>query len=340
MINRKVLSILVFSVCVAAGSSAIFAQGRYGNVYSRGDVDGFIRNLETSSDTFSRDFKNSRRTSRSERRIVERFENAVDKLRRQFNSSNTWWESRNDVQGIMGEARQVNVMMNNVRYARPLERQWSDLRRDINKLADTYDLPDLAGQMGGGGGGGGWIPPGGGGRTSTPPNWAQGTFYATSGPRISMTIDRNGGIILNNEGNTYTGRYYRGQMYLNNDVSTVSRSGNGVSTYNRTNGQTTFYSRDSYGGGVVGGGGNDGPVSRPPNWAVGTFYATNGSNIQMTINRNGGVLVINSGLSYNGRYYNGQIYLNNDVSTVSRSGRNGIRTYNQSLGQTTDYRRR
>ncbi len=174
MINRKVLSILVFSVCVAAASSAAFAQGRYGNVYSRVDVDGFIRNLENSSDTFSRDFKNSRRTSSSERRIVERFENAVDKLRRDFDRSNSWWESRNDVQGIMGEARQVNVMMNNVRYARPLERQWRDLRRDINKLADTYDLPDLAGQMGGGGGG--WIPPGGGGQTSTPPNWAAGNI--------------------------------------------------------------------------------------------------------------------------------------------------------------------
>ncbi len=152
-----------------------------------------------------------------------------------------------------------------------------------------------------------------------------------------MTIDGSGRITLTNEGNTFHGRYYRGQIFLNNDVSTVSRSGNGISTYNRTNGQTTFYSRDVYGGG--GGGGYDGQVSTPPNWAIGTFYATTGSNIQMTIDRNGRVLVINSGLSYNGRYYNGQIYLNNDVSTVSRSGRNGIRTYNQTLGQTTEYRR-
>ena len=337
MTKRKILSILIVSVCIAAGASAVMAQGRYANVYSRMDVDNFIRSLENSSDVFSRDFKSAGGTNSGERRIVNRFENALDRLRRRFNSSNSWWNSRNDVQGIMTEARQVNVMMNNDRFARRLERQWRDLRRDVNKLADTYDLPELGGQFGGGGGGG-WIPPGGGeGQTSTPPSWAQGTFYSTSGPRISMTIDRNGRITLNNEGNTYYGRYYRGQMYLNNDASAVSRSGNGISTYNQSNGQTTFYTRDSYGGG--GGPGYEGPVSTPPNWAIGTFYETNGSSIQMTISSNGGVLVINAGQSYNGRYYNGQIYLNNDVSTVTRLGRNGIRTYNQNLNQTTDYQR-
>jgi hypothetical protein len=59
----------------------------------------------------------------------------------------------------------------------------------------------------------------------------------------------------------------------------------------------------------------------------------------MSISANGRVTVINGGLSYQGRYYNGQIYLNADVSTVSRFGRNNLRTYNQSNGVTTDYRR-
>jgi hypothetical protein len=58
-------------------------------------------------------------------------------------------------------------MMRNEAYARQLERQWRGLRRDINKLADTYELTELQGGNQGGGGGGGWIPPGGGGQTST-----------------------------------------------------------------------------------------------------------------------------------------------------------------------------
>ncbi len=341
MIKTKIISTAAVLICVVAMAALAQAQGRYANVYSRTDVDTFIRSLESSSDVFSRDFRSAGGTTSNERSIVNRFENAVDRLRNRFNSNNSWWASRNDVQAMMTESRQVNVMMNNDKFARRLEQQWRSLRRDINKLADTYELPELAGQ---GGGGGGIYPPigGGGGQTSRPPTWAQGTFYATNGPSIAMTIESNGRITLDNNGQIYYGRYNRGQMFLNNDVSTVSRSGNGISTYNTASGQTTIYSRDSYGGGggIDGGIGDDGgPSSRPPNWAVGTFYATNGSNIQMSISSGGRVVVINSGLSYNGRFYNGQIYLNNDVSTISRIGNNGIRTYNQSAGITTDYRR-
>src|SRR5215203_621605 len=106
MTKRKLLSLLIFSVCVVAAASPAHAQGRYANVYSRVDVDNFIRNLENSSDAFSRDFKSTRGTTSNERRIADRFENAVDRLRNRFNSNNNWWASRNDVQGIMTEARQ------------------------------------------------------------------------------------------------------------------------------------------------------------------------------------------------------------------------------------------
>src|SRR5687767_3993282 len=338
MTKRNLLSKIFVAVLVIAGSSAVFAQERYRNVYSRTDVSGFIQSLEDSSDAFSRDFQSTGGTTVSERRIVTRFENAVDRLRRNFSAGNNWWNSRNDVQGIMSEAQQVNSMMNNERFARRLEQQWRALRRDINKLADTYELPELqGGGFGGGMGGGGGY---GGGATSRPPAWAQGTFYATSGPQIIKTIDSSGRISLNNQGQIYYGRYNRGQMYLNNDVSTVSRSRNGISTYNRSTGQTTYYSRDGYGGGGVIGGGvidDGGSTSRPPDWLVGTFFA-NGADLEMRISNDGRVMVTNQGQGFVGRYYNGQIYVNNDVSTVTRQGR-GIRTYNQSSGQTTDYRR-
>lgn len=188
-------------------------------------------------------------------------------------------------------------------------------------------------------GGGGWNPgdPGWnpGGPTSTPPSWAQGTFYATGGQSITLTINRNGQITAVNAGQTFYGRYYRGQIYLNNDVSTVSRRGNGIRTYNRNQGVTTDYSRDNIGGPGWGGGN----TSTPPSWAQGTFYATSGGqNITLTINRLGRVTVINAGQTFYGTYYNGRITVNNDTSTVTRRS-NGIRTYNQNTGQTTDYRR-
>jgi hypothetical protein len=317
---------------MAVGSSAISAQGRYANVYSRGDVDNFIRNLETSSDAFSRDFKNRRGTSSSERRIVDRFENAVDRLRNRFDSNNSWWESRSDVQGIMTEARQVNVMMNNERFARPLEQQWRELRRDINKLADTYDLPDLGGNLGGGGGIGGGI-----GGATRPPNWAIGTWYWVQGQNRSFSIDANGIVTENAGGFVNTGTYRRGSIYLNGNQSTVTRTANGIRTYNMTTGETSDYVRGDYpvGGGYPGGypGGN---MSRPPAWARGTWRWVQGYGRQFTIDANGRVTEnINGRISY-GTYYNGVITLNGNNSTVTRT-RNGIRTYNQSTGETSDY---
>ncbi len=328
---RSLITALCFAVITLAFSSVADAQGRYANVYSRNDVSGFISNLESSSDEFRRDFdramdNSSLNGTNAEDRFnatVRNFENSVDRLRRRFDGQNNWWESRNQVQDVMTNARPVNVMMNTLQFRRNIERQWNSLRRDINKMADTYDLPDLAGNSGGGGGG----------NTSTPPNWARGTFYSTNGSGITLTINQNGSVSAFVNGQTFYGTYFRNQITLNNDVSNVSRSGNGISTYNRSNGQTTVYSRNNFGGGS--GGGN---VSTPPNWARGSFYSTNGSNIQLTINANGSVTANVGGQFYYGNYYQGSITLNNDVSTVSRDG-NGIRTYNRSNGQTTSYRR-
>ena len=143
---------------------------------------------------------------------------------------------------------------------------------------------------------------------------------------------------------TYWGNYYRGNLTVNGDTSAVQQAGNGIRTYNRSSGQTTIYSRSQNGnggwnGGNNGGWGGSGNVGpHPPSWAQGTFYSTDGSNISLTINRNGQVTAMVNGQMYYGNYYNGSLTLNGDTSTVSRNG-NGIRTYNTSTRQTTNYRR-
>lgn len=189
-------------------------------------------------------------------------------------------------------------------------------------------------RSGGANPGGGW---GGSGPIGTPPSWAQGTFYSTDGSNITLTIDSSGRATVLNGGQTYYGNYYRGDLSVNGDVSTVSRSGNGIRTYNRNTRQTTVYSRTGGGWGNNPGAGG-GNTSTPPNWAVGSFYSTNGTNIQLTINGNGQVTAIVNGMTYYGTYYNGAITLNGDVSTVTRNG-NGIRTYNTNNRETTNYRR-
>ncbi len=231
-----------------------------------------------------------------------------------------------------GSFESISSSETRVRGSGTYVRNWNEAGRRFNYVAvfrvrdgDLRSLSyDFTGDTGGG-----WNP---GGPTSTPPSWAQGTFYSTGGQGITMTINRSGQITVVNAGQTFYGRYYRGQIYLNNEVSTVSRRGNGIRTYNRNQGITTDYSRDNTGGG-------GGDVSTPPSWARGTFYATSGGqNITLTINRNGRVTVNNSGQIFYGTYYNGAITVNNDVSDVTRINR-GIRTYNRSTGQTTNYRK-
>ena len=318
------------------------AQGRYANTYSRGDVNQIITALENTSNVFRQDFdrnldQSSINGTREEDRlntIVGNYENSLDRMRSSFDRTNNWWASRNSVQDVLNNAQPVNAMMINLQFARQLERQWAGMRRDINKLADTFDMPGIGGGgwNGGGGGGGGGV----GGPTSRPASWAVGTFYSTNGTGIALTIDPNGRVTVVNEGQTYYGRHNRGQIFLNNDVSTISRVGNGIRTFNRNLGQTTDYSRDAYGGG--GGGNTGGPTSNPPTWARGSFYSMGNTGIQMNISADGTVTVVNAGQTYYGRYYNGEILLNNDVSTITRRN-NGIRTLNRSTGETTNYRR-
>jgi hypothetical protein len=338
MIKKKILSIGVLALCIAAMAVATFAQGRYANVYSRADVDNFIRNLENSSDIFSRDFKNQSGTSSAERRNVDRFENAVDRLRNRFNSNNNWWQSRNEVQNMMGEARSVNVMMNNERFARPLERQWRDLRRDINKLADTYELQELAG----GNNGGGW--PGGGGGGGNVPSWARGIFYGRNpqtGGTIMLNIRNNGSVEISFDGAAPTYATINGTRMTNGPyVSRLSRITNGIRTTDVTNGSYIDYYRNQPSGPIVP---LPGPISRPPSWAQGTFYGRNpqtGGTITLIVQSNGNVTISFDGgvpvyASMNGTQLTNGPY----VSNVTRI-RNGIRTTDVSNGSYIDYYRR
>jgi hypothetical protein len=135
-------------------------------------------------------------------RLVGDYENALDRLQNRFNRNNTWWESRAKVQEMISRAQPVNGMMINLPFDRNLESQWRNMRNDINKVADTYDLPGL---NGGGWSGGGWND-GWNGGTSRPPSWAQGTFYSTNIPGFTMTITVTGQVTLSGPNGTSYGR--------------------------------------------------------------------------------------------------------------------------------------
>jgi hypothetical protein len=355
MSSKRIFS-FIFMIAFATISVLVLsnvgnAQGRYANVYSKNQVSAIIKRAEDSSDKFRTDFRrqmnNNNNLSGSQKAQfngnVADCEQALDRLRSRFNSENTWWNTRNQVQDVINSSQNVNTMMNVLPFRQNLERQWNQLRNDINTLADTYDLPGLNG--GGWNGGGPGFPgnPGGpgwgGGQTSRPPSWAVGTWYWMNGPDRTMTIASNGRITLVTGGRTTYGRYYQNRIHLDANQSTLTRNGNNIRTYNQNSGETSDYGRNPWNGGPVfpgnPGGGN---TSRPPSWAVGTWVWANGPDRTMTISSNGQVTLYTAGRTSYGTYYNGVITLDGLPSTVSRSG-NRIRTYNQGSGETSDYRR-
>lgn len=323
-------------------------QGRYAARYSKRDVSNIISRLEQSSDTFRRDFdramdKSNLNGSETEDRfnnIVRDFENSVDRLRREFDRSDSWWQSRNQVENMVRDSRPVNTMMTTISFRRNIERQWNQLRSNINTLADTYDLPGLNGGGwnggGGGSGGGGWD---GGNQTITPPSWAQGTFYGSaSGTQITLTISSNGSVNADIGGQMNYGTYTRGNnIVIVGAVAQITRQGNGILATRTDTGERIAYTRTGWGGG----GGNPGNQISPPNWARGTFYgrASSGGQITLTISANGNVTAVIDGQPTYGSFTQGNILsiagAYSRVSSISR----GIRAVRTDNGETIDLQR-
>jgi hypothetical protein len=227
-------------------------------------------------------------------------------------------------------------MMNSISFRRNIERQWTAMRNDLNRLADTFDLPGLAG--------GGWTGERPTGPRGNIPNWARGTFYGRNpqtGGSIAMTIDRSGDVSISFDGGAPIYASMNGTTLRNGQyTSRVSRITNGIRTTDVENGSyIDYFTTPNYGGGYYpppSGGGN------VPSWAVGTFQARNpenGGNITMTIDANGSVTLSydNGAPSY--ASLNGTTLRNGPYTSRISQTRNGIRTTDVNNGNYIDYTR-
>ena len=350
-LNLFVLAFLALGLITIALPVFSFGQDdderTYTRRYNRRDVGTIITRLEQSSNTFRTDFNTyvrDRSVNNNERsrltRIVDNYENALDGLRRKFDNDDNWWRSRNNVQSVMDEARQVNNMMNSLSFARRLERQWNQMRRDLNTLAETYNLQRLDGS----GGGGGWNDGGGGGNV---PSWAVGTFYGRNpqtGGTITMDINRNGRVQITFEDGTTFRATMNGDRLNNGGVtSRVTRINNGIRTTRTDTGERIDYFSQRNGGGWNdndndnnGGGGN------VPSWALGRFYGRNpqsGGTITLDINSNGSVIITFDNGSTAYATMNGDRLTSGGVTSRVTRINNGIRTTRIDNGERIDYTR-
>src|SRR6187431_2051304 len=102
---------------VLAASPAAVAQGTAGGrYYTKADVERIIKRVEETSDSFrsvvdrSLDRSTLDGTNREDNinQQVKELENAIDRLRRDFDRAQTWEETRDQVRQVLDQADEVN----------------------------------------------------------------------------------------------------------------------------------------------------------------------------------------------------------------------------------------
>jgi hypothetical protein len=168
LIMRKVLAIALL-VCV--GVSALAAAQL---TFTKAQVGDRIRKVEDGVDEFRKWAENraedgkdraqaakesgrtARRTATESQKNVARekkdeLEGALDdlnkstnRLRRKFDPTDKWMETRPQVENVLDDARKVNQVLVRGKYGTQAEKYWGLLRASINDLARCYNLTPLA----------------------------------------------------------------------------------------------------------------------------------------------------------------------------------------------------
>jgi hypothetical protein len=68
---------------------------------------------------------------------------STNRLRRKFDPTDKWMETRPQVERVLDDARRINQVMVRGHYGSQAERYWSVMRSNINDLARCYGLTPL-----------------------------------------------------------------------------------------------------------------------------------------------------------------------------------------------------
>jgi len=68
---------------------------------------------------------------------------STNRLRRKFDPTDKWMETRPQVENVLDDARKINQVMVRGKYGTQAERYWGVLRTAVNDLARCYNLTPL-----------------------------------------------------------------------------------------------------------------------------------------------------------------------------------------------------
>jgi hypothetical protein len=176
--NRMRKAILISAVCLVSFACSLLAQGTFTRAYVadrirkvEDGVDEFRKwaekrgedakgRAESAQSTAQSSGKTSRRTRTNSETTQARTEQAkntkddlndalgdmnrsTNRLRRKFDATDTWMETKVQVEAVMDDARRVNQVMTKGNYGSQAERYWGVLRTAVNDLARTYGVAPL-----------------------------------------------------------------------------------------------------------------------------------------------------------------------------------------------------
>jgi hypothetical protein len=157
--RRRIMKRLSVVLCtVVAACSVVLSPGvagaqghAHGRHYSKADVARIIDRVEAQSGSFrkavDRQLDHSRLNgTKREDQInaqVKRYDRSVDELRAEFSRHDSWMETRGNVEHVLRQASDVDHVMHDTGFGGGIEGEWSNLRRELNTLADVYNLKPL-----------------------------------------------------------------------------------------------------------------------------------------------------------------------------------------------------
>lgn len=142
-LKRTIVAVAIFSLISLGLIPATMAQSQ--RPYRNNDnyVKQVLQRLETRTDRFSNLLPNALDRSRLDgtdreddiNKMVTDFEAATDRLKDRFNNQQS---TITDAQDVLREGARIDTFMRNRRLGNRTERAWTQVRTELNRLANTY----------------------------------------------------------------------------------------------------------------------------------------------------------------------------------------------------------
>lgn len=145
------LAAILMILSVADVSNAQRRRESRGRKLSKAQVKVIIDRVENKVDNFvekydkSLDRSNLNGTKREDNlnRRAKDLEGATDELSREFNRRDAWIENKDEVRKCLNIASDIDRTVRNRRLGGNTESLWTQVRYELNTLADVYNLPKV-----------------------------------------------------------------------------------------------------------------------------------------------------------------------------------------------------